>query len=296
MRIGVDAREWVSGRQTGIGRYLETLLGRAGETRPEWRWVLYLHAGYERRLQTENIEYVQLPQGPAPLVDQIHLPGALRADPPDLFFSPYQKGPWRTPCPLIVVVHDMRPVVLPRRWGGLRGFRRRWYLWYTRRSTRKASRVVTVSRASAEDMKRYLRIPEEKIAVIHESADRGIAEGGLDRAVLTDLGLKGPYLLAVGHLRPHKNQEVLVRAWAGVERYPGDARLVLVGSGPDRARLQALADELSAADRIVWLERADNQTLSTLYRESSALLQPSIIEGFGLPVLEAMASGTPAVV
>jgi glycosyltransferase involved in cell wall biosynthesis len=296
MRIDVDAREWVRGRQTGIGRYLETMLRRAGETRPQWQWTLYLQADGEQRLESERIEYVELPGGPTPLVDQIHIPRRLRRNPPDLFFSPYQKGPWSAPCHVIVVVHDMHPLVLPPRWGGLHGPGRRWFYWYTRRSVKKAARVVTVSRASARDIEEYLHIPKEKMTVIHESVDPVIGESRRSLEILNQLELRGPYLLAVGHLRPHKNQETLLKAWARVEERPEDARLVVVGSGPDRERLRAVAEEQRVEERTVWIDHAGDEMLSALYQEATALLQPSIIEGFGLPVLEAMASGTPVVV
>ncbi len=296
MRIGVDAREWVRGRQTGIGRYLETILQRALETRPEWNWTLYLHGDRERRLQSEAIEYVDLPHGPAPLVDQVFLAGRLKKDPPRLFFSPYPKGPWRAPCPVIVVVHDMHPLVLPPEWGGLKGMKRSWFLWYLRRSAAKSARVVTVSQVSARDIGKYLDVPAEKLAVIHESVAPGLVDSGRNEEVLRQQGLTGPFLLAVGHLRRHKNQETLIRAWASLQDPPRGARLVVVGSGEDRDRLHQIVAETGVTARTAWLERADDTVLSVLYREATAVLQPSIIEGFGLPVLEAMASGTPVVV
>ena len=152
MRIGVDAREWAPGRHTGIGRYLETILRRALDTRPTWRWTLFLHPGYETPVTDDSIAYLDMPLAFTPLVDQRTIPSLLRADPHDVFFSPYPKGPWNAPCPTIVVAHDMHPLVLPANQGGLPTLRRLWFRWYIGRSVRRASRVVTVSEASANDV------------------------------------------------------------------------------------------------------------------------------------------------
>ncbi len=294
MRIGVDAREWAPGRYTGIGRFLETVLRRALSTRPGLGWTLFLHPGYERRVTDDSIAYLEMPVVTAPLVDQRTIPKLLRADPHDLFFSPYAKGPWNAPCPTIVVAHDMIPLVLPASWGGVSGLRRLWFRWYAARSARSATRVVTGSEAAAKDIVDYLRVPRERLTVIHDQVDPALltlrSEGALGR-----LGIDGPFLLSVGRISAQKNQATLLRAWARIE-IPDRARLVLAGAGPDRERLQALAGELEITDRVVWTGGVDDDVLAELYRNAKALLHPSVIEGFGLPVAEAMALGTPVVV
>lgn len=295
MRIGVDAREWAPGRHTGIGRYLETVLRRALDARPAWRWTLFLHPGYERRVTDDSIAYLEMPMAVTPIVDQRTIPSLLRADPHDVFFSPYPKGPWNAPCPTIVVAHDMHPLVLPAGQGGLSTLPRLWFRWYIGKSLRRASRVVTVSEASANDIVDCLGVGRDRLTVIHEEVDARFL-GLRSEGTLEALGVRSPYFLAVGRICPQKNQETILRAWARTESDADGARLVFAGSGPDRERLESLAGQLGVSDRVVWAGGVPDDALAELYRGATALLQASVIEGFGLPVAEAMAMGIPVVV
>ena len=295
MRVGVDAREWAPGRHTGIGRYLETILRRALDTRPAWQWTLFLHPGYERRVTDDSIAYLEMPVVATPLVDQRTIPKLLRGDPHDLFFSPYPKGPWNAPCPTIVVAHDMHPLVLPPGRGGLSTLPRLWFRWYIGKSARRASRVVTVSEASARDIVDCLGVARDRLTVIHEEVDPeflGLRSEGTFEA----LGVRSPYFLAVGRICPQKNQETILRAWARMDGDADRAQLVFAGSGPDRERLESLTGELGVSARVVWTGGVADDALAELYRGATALLQASVIEGFGLPVAEAMAMGVPVIV
>lgn len=296
--VGVDAREWVKGKQTGIGRYLETILQRALEVRPGWRWVLFVGKDCEERIVSDRIEYHLLPTLPAPLVDQISIPAALRKKRPDLFYSPYIKGPWRAPCPTIVTVHDLIQLRLPPERGGIGGLSRIWFRSYLGRSLRQATAVVSVSSASAADAIELMGVPGEKIEVIYEepgSVFSAVTEPG-DVGILEGLGIGRPYCLVVGNFKSHKNIRMLLHAWSMAVDTPGDAHLVMVGRGEGVAALRELASELGIAERLNWVGSIPESDLAVLYRNAVTLLQPSLLEGFGLPVLEAMSCGTPALV
>lgn len=296
MRIAVDAREWVAGRRTGIGRYLETIIGRAVDTRPHLEWRLFLHPGDERRVRADPVEYVEIPRRPAPFVDQVTLPRRLRQDPPSLFFSPYPKSPWLAPCPVVVVVHDLLQLVLPTEWGGLSGWRRLWFRWYVGNSTRRAAHVVTDSLASARDIDELLGVPLGRVTVVHAGIDPSLMSDAEARRPVQLGGGERTFFLAVGTLKPHKNHARLLRAWSRACDASRDALLLIAGDGPEAPSLRALAAELELGDRVAFLGGVDDAVLAYLYRNALALLQPSLIEGFGLPVLEAMALGTPVVV
>ncbi len=296
--IGVDAREWIQDRQTGIGRYLEGVIQRALAIRPGWKWVLFQHRSDARRIKAESVSYRDLDRGPSVYIDQVVLPKYLKRERPDLFFSPYPKSPWRARCPVVVVVHDLHPLSLEPAQGGLSGLRRHGFSWYIRNSVRRAARVVTVSQASARDIHRHLGLPVERIDVIYQAVDLIFSREPSERnsVVCKGYGLAGPYFLSVGNLKPHKNLATLIRAWSRFEPAYFSAVLALAGSGPNESDLKLLARTLGIHKQIRWLGHVPDTDLPALYRNAVALLQPSIIEGFGLPVAEAMACGTPAIV
>lgn len=296
--IAVDAREWARGRHTGIGRFLEEVVRRGLDVRPEIEWILYVSSDHEQRVAADNVSYRGLPPGPVPWVDQVALPRMLRRKPPALFFSPYVKVPWRTPCPSVCTVHDLLPLTLPPREGGLRGPHRRWFAWYARRCLNSASAIVTVSASSACEIERSLGTPRTPVYVIFEApAEAFRRRGGRpELEVRSEFDLEGPYLLAVGNYSPHKNIGMLLRAWAAVIRSGTVGTLVLAGGGGGADSLKRLAGTLGIEERVRWTGRVPGELLPGLYRSARALLQPSYSEGFGLPVVEAMASGTPVVV
>lgn len=304
LHIGADGREWVRGRQTGIGRYLENIVRRALKLKPDWRWTIFMGARSEQRVQNESVSYVSLPGGPTPLVDQVGLPRMLRRASPDLFFSPYIKCPWSAPGPVVCTVHDLIQLRLPPSEGGLKGPGRAWFRYYARRSLASATAVVSVSRASADDAATLLEADESTITVIHNQVgalftpgrDSVAGETGAAGDSAADGELPDPYFLAVSNFRPHKNIEALFRTWTLLHELEPVPALALVGHGDRRESLARLAESLGVSDHVIWLGPKDDAELLDLYRGAAALLQPSYLEGFGLPVAEAMACGTPAIV
>jgi glycosyltransferase involved in cell wall biosynthesis len=298
MIIAADAREWVPGRYTGIGRFLEAIIRRSLEVKPEWQWILYQNSADIERIQDERITYRLLKRSPAPIVDQIVIPHALFRDRPDLFFSPYPKIPWRSPCPMVSTIHDVIQLTKSPEMGGLGGVKRRWTKWYYERSSRRATTIVIISNASAHEALLTLDIPREKIRIIHQSvlARYRPEIQPDDEACLERFSITRPYFMLVGNFRPHKNAAMLLRAWSQLLESHPDAKLVLAGCGDHVFGLHQLGKELGILDSIKWIESIDSRDLGALYRHAVALLQPSVKEGFGLPVVEAMTCGIPSIV
>jgi glycosyltransferase involved in cell wall biosynthesis len=136
-----------------------------------------------------------------------------------------------------------------------------------------------------------------KVSVIpHGVSPHLFSSAAAPRSALETLGVTGPYLLAVANKKPHKNLEMAIRVLARSSATDPTLRLVLVGDRfPHVDRLRALARELGVLDRIVDLASISDRWLALLYAHAEALLFPSRVEGFGLPVLEAMAAGAPVV-
>jgi len=298
LRVAVDGREWVEGARTGIGRYLETALRGLAELRPEWECRVLLGSSGEERLALPGLSYLRLPSGPTPWVDQVVLPRRLRAIAPDVFFSPYVKMPWRTPCPSAVTIHDLFPLTLPPEEGGLAWPGRLRLRLYTARSLARAKAVITVSEASARDIRELFDPDPGRLHVIPEGVDPLFfgEEGTEDAGRRERMGLEAPYLAAVSNFQPHKNIGLLLEAWSRAAEETGDSLLVLAGEGPRREMLMRAIEGRPGADRLRWPGLLEEEDLPVLYRNARALLQPSFAEGFGLPVAEAMACGTPVVV
>lgn len=299
MRLGIDIRELARGRATGIGRFVRDFVRYASPARPDHHFFLY---GNQHTLLPgawPNVEARIVPERLTLWWDQRVLPGLARADRLDVLLSPYVKGPLRCPCPLVITIHDLLFLVLPE--GGWQGrLRNVCYKQMARRVARRATLVFSDSIHSSLDAQRFLGIAADKIRVLPLALSEGY-QPVRDRAALEGAwqryGVQPPYVFYLGHFRPHKNVQALLRAFASLgqglrERY----RLVL-GGRPDhwQAGCQQLAGQLGIAGRVCFIGMVAEGDMPALYSGADLFVFPSLYEGFGLPPLEAMACGTAVV-
>jgi glycosyltransferase involved in cell wall biosynthesis len=188
-----------------------------------------------------------------------------------------------SPGRAVVTIHDLSFEREPK----LMGLRDRFFFrTMVPRSVRRADRVLAVSEGTKRDLVERYGADERKIAVIPNGVDEGFSPDGPSRD-------GAPYLLFVGALQRRKDPLAAIEA---LSLSDSDLRLVLVG--PDKgaaAEARATAARLGLSDRVEFAGHVEKPTLAALYRGAEALVFPSRYEGFGLPVLEAMASGTPVV-
>ena len=213
---------------------------------------------------------------------QFCLPQIYRQHRSTLIFSPLPEIPLGWGCRSVAMVHDLIPLRFPQRRSALTLYFRQVVPWVLR----QAVHLLCNSQATALDVIRRFRIPEHKITPIPLA---------YDAQHFRPLGLpRRNYFLYVGRPDPHKNVERIIRAFALV---PGERELWLVG-GYDRRytpQLQGLGVALGLGDRLRFLDYVPHGDLPRLYGQALALVFPSLWEGFGLPVLEAMACGTPVI-
>ena len=224
-------------------------------------------------------------RGPELLWEQIGFPRAASRTGAALLHAPNCFLPLRRPCPGVVTVHDLAFERFPD------DFRRRTGLKYRTlapRALRSAERVIAVSQFTADDVVERYGVARDRIRVIGLAPALAPAPDAREAAP----AIPGPYLLGVGDLRRKKNFATLVRAWVQLRRAGLDHRLVIAGAdGGERARLLEAAE----GEPLLLPGYVSDAQLDALMRDAAALVHPSLYEGFGLVVLEAMARDTPVI-
>ena len=307
-RVAVDAR-WVFPELSGIGRYTLELLKQLGEIGGAFRYVVLVRDG-ERRAFIEqvaglagkaNFEFAELPYGPFSLRGQFAAARLLRERKIDVYHStnfmvPLPAFPRRKPHAIRCVcnIHDLIPMVHPE--FTPKALKTRFFPVYKalmHEIARRTDAVATGSESAKRDIVRLLGIPEDRIAVAPDGVDGRYGPGGEKPSARG-----GPKtVLYVGRSDPYKNLPGLVEAFARLVGESGvDARLRIVGS-PDARYPEAgeAARRLGVAVRVDWSGYLDDAGLVQAYQDADVLALLSRYEGFGLPVAEAMACGTPVV-
>jgi glycosyltransferase involved in cell wall biosynthesis len=297
MIIGLDIREWERGRQTGIGRFLEEFLRVALAVRPRDRFLLLGNGATELRVSGENLAFQRHPEPWTPWWDQVTLPRVLRREAADVLFSPYIKAPLLGRAPVVNTIHDLtffiRADYNRRRRDVLLNLPFRLLCHAV---VKRTAAILVDSAASARDVQRYLRAKPEKLRVIPLATSPAFhpeSDPAADSVVRDRYGLTPGYVLYVGSFWPHKNVPLVIRAHAALpESLRGRHPLMLAGGPATSPATSLLSDPIIAA-AARFLGPIPEADLPALYRSAALFVFPSHYEGFGLPVLEAMACGTP---
>jgi glycosyltransferase involved in cell wall biosynthesis len=195
--------------------------------------------------------------------------------------------------PLVVTVHDLLPLRMPE----LFTLETRWHTRAWAKFVRRATRVITPSAYTRDEVIELLGIREDRVVAIAEGADSRFSPVEVDRDRLrAELGITGRYVLSVGTLEPRKNLGTVLRVFRQVSKRVADVALVIVGGGGWRN--EDFEAELGGAgiDRVHLTGFVSDERLIELYAGTACFLYPSLGEGFGLPPIEAMACGAPVVV
>ncbi|HYM23249.1 MAG TPA: glycosyltransferase family 1 protein [Vicinamibacterales bacterium] len=297
MKIGIDARKL---HDFGIGTYIRNLLRQLARLDRTSEFVVLCRAEDRESLASlgDNFRPLIETSPNYSIAEQVRIPLALRREKVTLFHAPHYVLPPLVRCRSVVTIHDcihlMFPQYLPNRMA----------LTYARASIRSAARrstrVLTVSESSKRDILRFVDLPSDKINVIYNAYDERFGvEPREDEVVRVRerYQLHDEFVLYAGNVKPHKNLERLIAAFHLVRQRGLDhLKLVLIGDEISRyAALRRAVHKHQLHQYVRFLGYMPEETLAVLYRLSGVFVFPSLYEGFGLPPLEAMASGTPVV-
>jgi glycosyltransferase involved in cell wall biosynthesis len=223
----------------------------------------------------------------------------MRADKIDLHFSPSYFLPLKKVCPSVVVVHDLAFKAHPE-W-----FARDWRMKFDAifwREVKHADRILTVSEYSKGDIVRLLGVELSRVTVIPEAADehfKPVTDGARLETIRNKYGLPEGFVFTVGSIHTRRNLERLIEALSLAGRRAGvDGFLLIVGTPSPFSPpvdIDGTAARCGLADRVLQVNYVSEEDLLLLYNACGLFAYPSIYEGFGLPVIEAMACGTPVV-
>ena len=288
LRVLIDAREFIHGRLTGIGRVLEGLSDALSDSRIAEEIVLAATLIEAVPLKLRNRENIKTQSIPSSFLKSEKALSRLSKQDFSLFISPYPKLPlFGCQCDAVHTIHDVLDLTHP-------AYKRRFKVIFDRfrlkMALKKASLTWFDSSWSLEETKKYVgtvgRNPRVRFPGLDEKLKE--KEQRMEEDVLKKYGLGPGYVLSVGNGLPHKNLGVLLEIADKISRQ-------IVFAGVSRKNQQFWRSRYPGA-KPIWIEHVSEEDMSTVMRGSFCLAQPSTAEGYGYPPLEAMACGVPAVV
>lgn len=304
MRVTIDAR-LILPQMTGIGRYLIGLLGGLREVLYADQLQAWVQNGLPDDHAVWSLNGGQVRISPIPLrhMDwraQWTLPLMLHQNSSDLLHYPHFDLPWFTPGKVVLTIHDLKYISQASFLLGAARLKSTMMKTMLLHAARQAQAVIVDSQFTALDMTQRMKIEAQKIHVIPLGVDerffRKCHPQELEQ-VRKRYRLPEQYLLTVGERRPHKNLINLILAFALFQNTSRlSQRLVIAGKAyADYREPQKLVEKLGLMNQVHFLDYVDDDDLPALYQMADAFVLLSYFEGFGLPVLEAMASGTPVI-
>lgn len=296
MNIGIDARLI---NETGVGRYIRNLIRELCTLDTINTYVVFLNADEFSKFIVPNARWRKV-LADVPwhtITEQVRMPWIFHKEQLDLLHVPYFNIPILYTGAMVVTIHDLTI----QHFDTGKASTHSWILYKTKRllyifvlfiGIAKAKHIIVPSIATKEEILRHYPVGKQKISVTYEAVDREITKSPQGITHEKPL-ISTPYFLCVGNAYPHKNYFVVVDALLRSNR---KMKLVFVGKEDffyKRLKLEIIQKGLSS--RVVFFGWADDKSLRSLYTHAEAFIFPSLMEGFGLPPLEAIFCGCPVI-
>lgn len=297
MRIAIDLRRILN---PGVGRYMKCLVETILKEAPQHDYLLILPPGAEGMVSggDGNVQRLVSDLKYYSIREQIRLPFLLRRYEADILHAPHIMVPLLCPCPVAVTLHDVIPLTCdlpdpPSRLGRL------YFRIMVYAAARLSDSIITDSQYSKDDIVRCLGTHPNKVEVICPGIDPGfrpVRDISTLEQVRRKYRIAGEYILYTGIYKPRKNHHGLLEAMRQLLGLGVDARLVIAGPMKEgESQLRRAATEMGIAGKVILTGFVDDADLAALYSAARVYACPSLYEGFGFTILEAMACGTPVV-
>lgn len=306
MRIVIDGR-YINDRFPGIGRYTYNLVQALGKLNTQDEFLVLINS----KLKNSRFDLRFVSEQPCLSLVDCHVPRFLPAEMlllpivihrlnPSVFHSPFFLRPYPLSCPCVITLHDLIPL---RSFNNTDSAFNRMIFWFgAKLACHLSSAILTPSVSSAKSIQKWCKSLDNRLHIIPLAADPLIQRPSkfiVDR-MRRKFDLHKPYVLYVGSHLPHKNLESLVLAWSRImsSTHRDNYRYQLVLAGREflgYPKIRNLVEQLGLKTSVRFLGEVGEDKLPALYSGADLFVFPSIIEGYGLPVIEAMACGTPVI-
>ena len=294
MQIAVEAR-YLAGNRTGVGRYLLNLLRFLPQLSNEHEYFLYSDRLMEQPIVDDNIHY-RILKGHRLLWKHILLPIEQRKKQIDLMFIPSYSAPLLNLGKTIVTIHDLIATRHPEWTTKSQSLR---FATVVKYAARKADYIIAVSEMTRKDILELTGVPEDKVKVIYEGVDEHFLKLPSNKLeeFRNKYKLDQPYILYVGSIHPRRNIKRLIEAFIYLKKEKRiEHKLVLIGLVLQQgSQLKDWISESQLEDQILTYGFVPDDDLVKFYNFADIFIYPSLYEGFGLPILEAMACETPVI-
>jgi len=295
MKIAVDLRRI---ENPGIGRYMKNLFQTICRLDQHNEYLLIVPPGYDGfRPDSKHVQVVPDGSKYYSFREQWVLPRLLAREAVELFHSPHFLLPWHCPCPSVVTIHDVIYLVFKQDLPSFIG--RQYYRFQIGFSGQHSDAIITASEFSRTEIVKHLGVPADKIRVIYSAPDpqfQNIDSRQAEAHVAERFGIRPPFLFNVGLQFQRKNLQRLLGAFAQLGERRKGFQLILAGPfGPIKGQLESLVARKNLQKAVRFLGPVTDFDLVALYNSAMALVFPSLYEGFGFPVVEAFACGTPVI-
>lgn len=303
MKMGIDARFF--GPKTGgggIGRYVAELTKHLQELPFQDNVELFLKQANFHECKTTSPKFHKTMADIHwyGLKEQLAMPGIIAQSGVKLMHYPHWNIPRFSRVPFVVTIHDL--ILLDQKDSArtttrgplVHGVKYAMFRLVLEHAVYKSKAIMTVSEHAKERILHYFNVPKDKITVI----PNGLSEPVVAKKVrLSDHGIYAPYFLYAGNAYPHKNLELILKAFALIQNQHPHVQVVIAGKRDVfSAQLESKARELMIpSDRLRFVDHPDDDLLARLYEDADAFIFPSLLEGFGIPPLEALQRKTPVI-